>query len=110
MANTNEEHFKEIHLSCQCTNLGHMTVVALYEDLSVDEMSPPYSELHIHSQLSVYMPWWKRVWLAFKYVFGLSSRQAHWDTCMVRDEDLDAIIELVNRHKDNLRKCKDNTL
>lgn len=105
----NENEYRvEKYLRCQCQSLDHLVVVYLDQDLDFEQDDLGfglYSDLHINVQMSSYLPWWRRVWIAFKYVFKLNIGEyvdMHWDCCMVRDDDIDDLIDILQKHKESL--------
>jgi len=35
-----------------------------------------------------YRPWWKRIWVGIKYIFGYKSKYGHWGGWELQDEDV----------------------
>lgn len=44
-------------------------------------------------------PWYRRVWTGIKYIFGYKCRYGHFDEFLLRDDDLDRFISLLERAK-----------
>ena len=44
--------------------------------------------------------WYKRIWLAIKYIFGYKSRFGHFDEFMIKPEDANRLIEMLNKIKE----------
>lgn len=90
------EYAKTELFECQCTSDNHVFKFTL------DEYSGDIEELELW--LSVYLfqyrPWWTRVWVALKYVFGCNCDYGHWDTCQVRDCDVDRLMALLQKYKE----------
>ena len=54
-------------------------------------------ELHTEIYLRQWHPWWKRVWLAVRYVFGYRSQHGHWDSWMLKREDAPRLRALLDK-------------
>jgi hypothetical protein len=80
------------HLTCQCLSPEH-TLQFIYdkEDGSV----------HAHVYLHQYRSFFKKLWVAVKYVCGYKSKYGHWDAFMLRNEDLHKIIRMAEESKSN---------
>lgn len=69
---------------CDCHDPAHM--MAFWYDLNAaapahGEKDPDFAEFYIETQLNQYLPWWKRLDAAVRYVLGRRSRYSfgHWD-------------------------------
>jgi hypothetical protein len=52
---------------------------------------------------SVYLnpkPWYKRVWVALKYVFGYQCKYGAWDCFLLNPQDADRMIATMTRVRD----------
>lgn len=65
---------KKIYLACDCHSVEHITRFSYFEK----EPNEIYMETHITN----YMRFWKRLWVAIKYVFGYRSRYGDFD-CLI---------------------------
>jgi hypothetical protein len=69
-------------ISCSCRSPEHTLTYNLNtEDREV------YTSVFLHQ----YRPFYQRVWIAIKYIFGYNSRYGHWD-CFSADRE--KILEL----------------
>ena len=59
-------------LPCDCELLGHVTEFRAFRDNSLSPL-----EIHIQSFLNRQPSFWKRVWIAFKYVFKARPARAY---------------------------------
>jgi len=48
-----------------------------------------------------------RLWRAIKYVLGYKCRYGHFDCFILRQGDLDRLIELLQKYKADMGKCKE---
>lgn len=77
--NKNVEEF----FVCECSDITHQM---LYTDFPNADGSYDVAYLEIHMAQSE--PWYKRIWIAIKYVFGYRTKYGHWDTILFKDADL----------------------
>jgi len=56
-----------------------------------------YNELFLSVFLNQYRPWYHRIWVAIKYVFGYKCRYGHWDTWTLKVEDAGRLRHLADR-------------
>lgn len=86
------------YLECRCYSPDH-TVRFVFDD------DPEYPELYAYvllSQESLF----KRIWKALKYVFGFSCRYGHFDEFILRREDCDRLISLLERFSESFDRKK----
>ena len=69
------ESYKELFLGCTCLSPEHQMVLGFYTD-EEDELD---KELYVTFYLSQWRSFFKRVWVAVRYVFGYKSRYGEWD-------------------------------
>lgn len=48
-------------------------------------------EIYTSIFLNQYRPWWGRLWLAIKYVFGYTSKYGHFDCTILRDVNINKL-------------------
>lgn len=51
---------------------------------SLDEVN---GDIYTSVFLNDYYPWYKRTWIALKYIFGYKSKYGHWDCFEMKPED-----------------------
>lgn len=81
------------YFDCACNSSDHTLRFSLHEEYKGDEPSL-YSEV----QLRQYHPWYQRVWMAIKYVFGYQCRYGHWDCFLFEKETAVQMRDLLNRY------------
>ena len=81
---------KRKYFECQCSSPEHRLVLSIDDDLS--EEWPP--ELYTEVYLRTYGGFFKRVWTAFKYIFGWKCKHGHFDCFILKPEDV-ADLQLV---------------
>lgn len=52
--------------------------------------------------LNVHLPWYKRLWIAFKYVFGyvVRKKDGHFDCTIFEEKDVENLKQLCDRYLD----------
>ena len=61
-------------------------------------------EIYTSVFLYDYHRWYQRLWIAIKYLFGYKCKYGHWDTFLMRPEDLDRFIDMFSTMKKDLSK------
>ena len=74
---TDIEEYKPEFFQCDCHSMNHVIVVMRGED-----------GLVITVQMNQWRSWYRRVWLAIKYVFNY-AHDDHWDAWILKPEDVD---------------------
>jgi len=74
------------HLDCDCGCADHI-IRFIYDDEDGD--------LWLEVQLTKTHGFFKRIWLAIKYIFGYNCRYGHWDCTLIKPEDKQALIDLI---------------
>lgn len=90
---------KTSFFQCECRSHEHTIQVSVCDD-------PDWPSLTVSVQLHQFRNFWKRVWLAIKYVFGFTPAYGHWDTTLVDPADYDRLSSLVDLAKENAMKAK----
>jgi hypothetical protein len=78
------------YFECHCHSPEHLLKFVLWED---DPMLFAYVFLNPE-------PFYKRIWLGIKYIFGYSSRYGYFDEFILNPKDADRFIEILNRYKE----------
>lgn len=79
---------------CQCTSDEHT--------LRFD-FDPEYHEISTSVYLKHFEAWYKRIWIAIKYIFGYKSRFGAFDCFMFDPNDADRMIEFMQKIKENTK-------
>lgn len=82
------------YFECSCYSTEH-TLKFIFDD------DPDFPNLYVHVFLSE-EPWYRRILKAIKYVFGYKCRYGHFDEFVMRHEDCDRFISIVQKYKDSL--------
>ncbi len=57
------------------------------------------TELYTSVFLHQYRSFFKRVWIAIKYTFGYKCKDGHWDCTILKPEDCDRLIIMLQEYK-----------
>jgi hypothetical protein len=91
---------------CDCGSPDHQIVFQLSDwgqDPNTAEKIPADNLI---CTMSVYLndrPFWQRLWMSIKYVFGYKSRYGHWDSFIVDFDTATKMIEGMERYRTLLR-------
>lgn len=88
---------RHVHLQCHCDHPDHVVRVTL--DTSEN---PP--EVSIMPMLNPQPSLWRRIWVAFRYVFGLKSKDSHWgsyqfDSVLLSNSEVQELSNLLVHRK-----------
>lgn len=74
-----------IHLECNCgSQVDHFVRVSKWPK---SEIEGDVDLFYVHSQLNHYLPWYKRIPLAFRYLFGIDNTFCHYiETLLTVDQ------------------------
>lgn len=81
---------KTEHLVCQCSSPEH-TIQFIYSEED--------NEIYTNVFLNQYRSFFKRIWIAIKYIFGYKCKYGHWDCFMMRNEDLSKIKKILETNE-----------
>lgn len=76
------------YFECQCSDYEHVFRFAL---------DPKDGEVWLDVNLNHCLPWYKRVWIALRYVFKKTEAYGHYDITMLRDDDYKRLHDLLDR-------------
>lgn len=82
-----ENHF----FVCQCFSDEH-TLRFIYDP----EDNDLWTEVYLDKQV-----WYRRIWVALKYVFGYQSKYGAFDSFLFDPKDADRMIDLMGKVKTN---------
>lgn len=89
------------NFECICTSDEHRLSFRLQNfNAGNDDDCPDQVELYISIFLNNYQSFWKRIWIAMKYIFGYKCQYGHWDQWSLRHEDADKLINLIKNFKE----------
>ena len=82
------------HFDCQCYSDEHTLRFMLEEHDAGDP------EIYTSVFLGDYPRWWERVWVAIKYIFGYKCKYGHFDCFIMRAEDVDRMMTLLEKFRE----------
>ena len=91
------------YFGCSCAQFDHLLVVESrkYED--------GLSELAVYKSMSHYLPWYKRLYHAFRYIFGMKPTRYHFEeTIILNPVDMKRLYETIkdcHDHGKDRSKC-----
>ena len=88
--NVTIEPFEPQYFECACHSSEH-TLRFMWDD----EDNSIYTEV----LLSQYHGFFKRVWMALKYVFGYTCRYGHFDCFLMQPKDADRLKQMLSKLK-----------
>lgn len=83
------------YFECRCTDFGHVFRLTL---------DPDDGDLYLDVNLDCYLPWYKRMWVAIKYVFGYHHSCASYDSTIIKYEDLPRMKDIFDRSEQLTRQ------
>lgn len=75
------------HFECDCTEVSHM--IRITKDLYWEQAGG--CALIIETQLNYHLPWYKRLWPAVKYVFGMRCTVAPWAETILNKKQVEEL-------------------
>lgn len=81
------------YFDCQCGSSEHTL------RFIVDIESTPHGdpELYTEVYLNQYRRWYKRLWVAIKYLFGYHCRYGHWDCWILNPDDAQRLKDMCDK-------------
>ncbi len=80
---------------CNCGSKEHTLRFVLDKD---------EHEIYVSIFLNQWRPFYKRIWVALKYVFGYKSKYGHWDNWTLCEDDAGKLREMVDDFLSNQPK------
>ena len=84
---------KEEYFECACHSPEHLLQFKFFDDDPDPKIVCAYVFLRPE-------PFYKRIYKGIKYIFGYSSKYGYFDEFILRNEDADKFIELINKLKE----------
>lgn len=85
--------FIRIAQYCQC-GMPHGVTIFEKDDCGIT----------LHFQLSAFVPWWKRLWLAMRYVCYANTKATFWDCVVLSDKSLPHLKGMIEEHLRDIGK------
>jgi hypothetical protein len=87
--------FKTTRIECDCSSFDHSVRFNIDNELGHVYMDVP---------LKQWRPFYQRVWLAIKYIFGYTAKYGHYDTVILKQRDYDKIREILTESEEIIKK------
>jgi hypothetical protein len=85
---------KNHYVECECHSVEHVVRYTFYPD---DALYDPADRLvYVTMFLNQYRSFWKRIWVAIKYVFGYKCKYGHFDCTMVNVDEATNLRNFLN--------------
>lgn len=75
---------------CRCFSDEHVIKFTL-------DLDPEDRTIYTSMYMRPDWRWWRRVWMAIRYVFGYSSKYGHFDCYLMRPEDAQRLRAMLDR-------------
>ena len=82
---------ESIYFDCACYDSEHTIRFVFDDDGDIAEL---YLDVFLADQ-----PWYKRLWLGIKYIFGYKSRYGHFGNWTLAEHDAERLQDLLDRYK-----------
>lgn len=92
-----DEH--SIIINCDCYYPEHGLRMTYFDD---DDDYGLIIEVH----LTTYKNFFKRIWVALRYVFGYRCRYGEWDEVIVQPESAQEIAQFLTKYADSKGDCE----
>jgi hypothetical protein len=76
------------HFECQCSTFDHLFRMSL---------DPDDGTVVLTARLNHFLPWYRRVWTAVRYVFKTPSMRGEFDVTLIGPDQFFAIHDLLDR-------------
>lgn len=75
------------YFECACHDNEHLLII---------NYDPEYGDIWVDVHLKNY-PWYMRLWIAIKYIFGYKTKYGCFSTWMMNNKDAQKMIDLINK-------------
>ena len=89
-----------VTFSCECCSPEHMVRVGMYDDWNGN-----MPEFYMQVTADNFMPWYKRVWAAIKFVFGYPTLK--WHSVTLTYSDVRLLQEKIDEYQAKVKLAKD---
>jgi len=90
-----------IYFECQCYSPEHMLKFTFIPDERC-----PEDALYTSVYLRQHRSWYKRLWIAVKYIFGYKTSYGDFDCFSMKPEDADKFYNLAKKYKEFVDNTK----
>ncbi len=89
-----------VNFDCSCGAMHHIMRVSTAMD------DDGWTFCAFEFRLNPYLPWYRRLWVALRYVFGRPGPKCEYDAFILDVEKVGEIISILKRHKEAVRVLK----
>ena len=80
---------------CACHSSEHQILT---------EYDEKYNQIYVQIHLSTHKNFFKRIWVAIKYVFGYKSRYGEWDNIIIDKDNYHILAKELSKIKDESKE------
>lgn len=84
------------YFSCGCSSPEHTLRFVLYDEPK--EFPELYAEIH----MGTWQPWFKRIWVALKFIFKISPTESHFETWTLKPEEARRLREFTENYEQSV--------
>ena len=96
---------EQVFLRCECHCPEHIVVISVSDNAFDGEPLPP--DFYIETQANQWRPFYKRIWVALKYIFGA---ELVWENTIVHKDDIPKLQSAINHYNYLAEKYAKKTL
>ena len=86
--------FKNHYLECDCSSAEHVIRYSFDPDAKLNDPTDDY--IYTTTFLNQYRSFWKRIWIAIKYIFGYKCKYGHFDCAMINKNEATSLRDFLN--------------
>lgn len=79
---------KNFYIECGCRHVDHMIRI-------VADKKDEYNPLYVEFRLNHVKPWYCRIWLAIKYIFGYQSSFGSYDCILLERKEAKKLVAII---------------
>ena len=91
---------KNYYFKCECGTPDHIFIVS--HDMFVWRDDPDTVEveedIYVHTGMNHYLPWYKRLVIAFKYILGIDNTNCIYSESYINVEDASKLIDILKTY------------
>lgn len=90
------------YFDCECYSPEHTLRIVLTYDENNDEPPEVYTEIYLNQPNSFF----KRIWIALKYIFGYKSQYGCWDCFNLQAKDTSKLMNILDTYDKLVEKYR----
>jgi len=92
------KEWKPEYFKCQCHSQEHTLVFEIDREDGYDICAYVF--------LNDWQEWYKRLWVAIKYIFGYKCKHGHWDAFLMHSKDYDRFRKMLELSEEYNKYCE----